>query len=213
MYALIENDQIQVGPREYHRGFFKAFLDKKEISFELPYSYNGGTIEITEDVKIVPVAFAITPEYNKFTEELSGPTYDLTQTPIVQTYGVVPRGLDAAKESLKAELASLRYKQEVAGVKVTIQGQEVTIETNRGDDRNIWFQSIILLPEGATKRFKFPVEGIWLDLTKEEISTIVQSIMTHVQTAFDWESGFVSLIESASTKEELEAIDFSTSGI
>lgn len=213
MYALIENNQVQVGPREYHRGFFKAFLDKKEISFELPYAYDGGTIEITEEVKLVPVAFAITPQYNKFTEELSGPTYDLTQTPIVPTYGVVPRGLDAAKESLKAELANLRYEQEVAGVKVTIQGQEVTIETNRGDDRNIWFQSIVLLPEGATQRFKFPVEGIWLDLTKEEISTIVQSIMTHVQGAFDWESGFVSLINAATTKEELEAIDFSTSGI
>lgn len=208
MYALLDKGQIQVGPREYHKGIFNIYLEEKGIAFDLPFSYNGDeTIQISESVKLVKVQPFSIPPYNTLTEELAGPFINTSVEPITGNYTVVDRPIAAVKQSLKDSLASNRYIKEIEGVKVTIQGQEVSIETNRGDDRNIWFQSFILLPEGSTQKFKFPKENIWIELTKTDIGTIVQAILSHVQSAFDWESGIANQIESATTKEELEAID------
>ena len=130
--------------------------------------------------------------------------YDTSVEPITGYYEVADRDLTAAKNDLKAKAADERYRKECSGVKVTIQGTEVLIDTNR-DARHIWFQSLMLLPAGVSQKFKFDRE-IWLNLTKDDISAVVAAIVAHVQGAFDWESAKIVEIDSAVDKVALEAV-------
>nr|QMP83623.1 MAG: hypothetical protein [Caudoviricetes sp.] len=207
-YALLNNDQIKVGPREYNVTFFRAYLEDNNISTNsVPVTYTGSDpIIITDSISIVPVSDPIIPEYNPYTEQLAGPYWDATAIPITGYYEVSDVAIDSAKNIMKSELASNRYNQEVSVLKTTVQGTDVSIPTNRGYDRDIWFQMLALLPEGSVQKFKFD-GGIWLDLTKTDIQTIVSEMVLHVQTAFDWEAGKVVDIDAATSKSELEAID------
>lgn len=203
-YALIDKNQIQVGPRDWHYGFFYQYLADNQVDTSLlPLQEPTEPLQITKDIKVLPVEEPTTPAHNALTEQLAGPFLTITDTKVTGYYDVVDRPLDAAKNDLKAKVATMRYNKEVGGTKLTIQKQEVSVDTDR-NGRNIWFQALMLLPEGSTQKFKFP-EG-WLDLTKADIGTIVAAIMKHVQDAFDWESSEVELIEVATTKEDVEGI-------
>lgn len=207
MYALIHNNQIKVGPRQYHYTFFSDYLKSQGIESDLPLTYNSSdTIVFSETAKLVFVEEPTIPSYNSLTEQLAGPYYNIDVEPIAGYYDVVDRAIDAAKNELKSKLAGNRYTYEIAGTKVTIQGQKVSVDTDR-EGRNIWMQSFMLLPEGSVQKFKFPSEQIWIDMTKSDIQIVVQAIMAHVQLAFDWESSKVIEIESASDKATIESID------
>lgn len=139
------------------------------------------------------------------TEQLAGPYFDTSVYPITGYYDSADKPQEFVKAELKKQLADIRYEKETSGFKITLQGNEVTIDTQRGDDRNIWFQSYVLLPEGTTQTFKFPKEQVWLSLSKSEIAEIVQATVAHVQAAFDWEATKVSELESLTSKTEFES--------
>lgn len=207
-YALVHNNQIKVGPRDYHKAFFEDYLREINNDQYLPMVYESSeVIHIADKLDILPVSEPVIPAHNTLTEQLAGPYYDITTTIIHPSYEIAPVPLDAVKNTLKAKLAENRYNLEVSGTKTTIQSKELTLDTGRGDDRNIWFQALFLLPEGSTQNFKFPKEQVWLELSKAEIQQIVTAIMTHVQMAFEWEATKIAEIDAATTKEELEAID------
>lgn len=207
-YALLNNNQIKVGPRDYNVAFFRAYLEENNISTSnVPVTYTGNDpIVITDTISIVPVAEPTIPEYNQYTEQLAGPYWDTSVIPVTGYYEVSDVSIDSVKNSMKAQLATNRYNQEVSPLKTTIQGTEVSIPTARGYDRDIWFQMLALLPEGSSQVFKFD-GGIWLTLTKADIQSIVSAMVTHVQNSFDWESGKVVEIDAAADKAALEAID------
>ena len=214
MYALLDNNQIKVGPRQYNAAFFNQYLQEQQITdFTFPDEYSDTTaISVTPTIKLVKVAPVTYPQYNSLTEQIQGPTYNTATDPIGVSYTVVDRSLEAAKSDLKNTLAAIRYNRETSGIKVTIQGKEVSVDTGRGDDRNIWFQSFMLLSDGQTQQFKFPKEQVWLDLTKSDIGTIVQAIMLHIQSAFEWESTEAAKIDAVTSKADLIALESEIKG-
>lgn len=205
LYTLLHNNQIKVGPRTWHKGFFDRYLKSHNIQSDLPYDYSGTeTIVINQDIKIVKTSAATYPPYNKYTEQLAGPTWVLSSNPIIGYYTATERNLIAAKNDIKQDLAAKRYEKENSSITVTIQNTEVQVSTHR-DDRHIWFQSLILLSDNTTQRFKF-TNDVWLDLTKTDIQSIVDAIRMHVQTCFAEESENSSLIDAAETKQEVETL-------
>ena len=204
LYALIQNNEIKVGPRQYHKGMFGRFLTENSIDFSLPHSYDSSNeITINGTTKIVPVTEPLIPSYHPITEQLAGPTWNTAVTPVTGEYTVADVSIESVKNTLKALVAQLRYEKESEKIDIVVQGQTVSVSTAR-DDRHIWFQSSILLPEGSTQNFKFGSD-VWLQLTKSDISSIVGSIMVHVQNAFNWESIKVAAIDAAD-KAGLETI-------
>lgn len=205
-YALLDNNQIKVGPRDYNRGFWDRYLEEVGVKSNLPWTYNEQeVITVNDDIKIVPVAEPVTPSYNSRTEQLAGPYWDVTQVPITGYYDVADQPLDSAKNSLKAEVAANRYNQEIKGLKLTVQDTEVFIATGRGQDRDIWLQSYVLMNDTDTIKYKFSTD-VWKDLTKTEVKTIVDAIKNHVQDAFAWEANKIAEIDAAADKSALEAI-------
>lgn len=206
-YALLDNNQIKVGPRDWNKGFWDRYLDEVGVESNLPWTYNEQeVITVNDDIKIVPVSEPVIPSYNSRTEQLAGPYWDVTKTPITGYYDVVDQPLDSAKNSLKAQVAVNRYNKEVSGIKVTVQSTEVNIGTNRGQERDIWLQSHILMNDTDTIKYKFSTD-VWKDLTKTEVKNIVDAIKTHVQDAFAWESSKIAEIDAVTTKENLESVD------
>lgn len=197
-YALVDTNKIVVGPRDYHQHFFKEYLDNNSVSFDLPILYDEkNPIVVTDTISIIPVEDPSTPALLPVTEQLAGPYWSITPELITGYYDVADVPLDAAKNTMKSIIADARYKKETSTIKVTIQNTEVSIPTNRGFDRDIWVQSLLLIGDDSTKLFKFPFEGLWLELTKSDVQTIVDAIQEHVQEAFVWERGQVAVLDNA----------------
>lgn len=204
MYALIQNSEIKVGPRQYSKAFFGTFLTKQGVADTTPYSYDSqDPIVVSSEISIVPVAEPVTPSYNNLTEQLAGPFWNTTTVPVSGYYNVVDVDLDVVRSRLKSILAEARFKKESGLVDVTIQGHDVKVSAAR-DDRHIWFQSSVLLPLGATQNFKFSSD-LWLQLSKTDIESVVAAIMGFVQDAFNWEAAKIAEIDVAN-KAGLEAL-------
>ena len=206
MYALLDKNNIKVGPRQYAVAFFRDYLKSQLVEYSLPFDYSGtDAIIINDDIKIVKVADPVLPAHNSTIEQLAGPFWNVNNDPITGYYDVADRDIVAVKNELSAKVADSRYTKEVAGCPVTIQATAVSVSTDR-NDRNIWIQAASVMGDGVARKFKFN-GGIWLDLTMADIQTIIGTIATHVQTAFEWEASKLAEIQNATTKEELAAID------
>jgi hypothetical protein len=205
MYALIDKNEIKVGPREYSIAFFRDYLQTQNVEYSLPYEYSSqDAMIINDDIKIVKVAGPVIPDHNSITEQLAGPYWDITNDPITGHYEVADRDIIAIKNDLIARVADKRYTKEISGCKVTIQNTEVSVSTDR-NDRNIWIQAATVMGDGVARKFKFD-NGIWLELILADIQTIIGAIATHVQSAFEWEASKVTEIESANDKIALATI-------
>ena len=104
---------------------------------------------------------------------------------------------------MKSIVADNRWKLETAGVKVTIQGQELSITTARGE-RDIYLQALQLGSDAKSWKFD---NNTWLVLSLAELQTIVTAIVTHIQAAFDWENSLITNIDSLNTLAELAALE------
>lgn len=203
MFVLVHRDRVLVGPMGWNRAMFDGNLEKLKIDFLLPRAEPETLpLVIDENTVIKRVSFNY-PEYNQKTHYLEGPYWDHTGDVSVAFYHVKPQDLDAVKANLKEILAENRWKKEVAGTKITVQGLEVTIDTARGS-RDVFVQKYLLMQEGSTVGWKFP-EG-WLTLTKSELGQIVAAGAAHVEGAFAWEAEKANLINFCNTLEELDAV-------
>lgn len=201
MYVITHHhdyDEVLLGPIEWNPKFIASVL---RSDLDLPYT----PTVLASDTQKVPYEILpnvwvrrvtnVSEEYNPKIQTLIGPYWSYNENQeAIATYVAQNKPLDIVKAELKQEVAAERYKKEIAGVKVTIQGQEVTVDTNRGD-RDIFVQKYLLMTDGDTVQWKFP-EG-WLTITKAELGTIVSAGAAHVQSVFDWESTKTSEIDNA----------------
>jgi hypothetical protein len=206
-FVLVSNNQLLLGPMPWNFRMFESSLKEDlGIALQLPVQKTDDTsIEIAQDVRILSVSMLPNPEYNPRTQGLHGPFFDYVTDPTkaIGHYEVMNLPVDAVKNFMLAEVAANRYKQEIAGVQVVIQGTTLNVTTNRGD-RDIYAQGLLLGSTGA--QWKFP-GGVWMTLTNAELQTIVQAIMTHVQTAFNWETTKGTEINSKTTLVDLAAVN------
>ena len=204
MFVVVYNNSVILGPMRWNRRRFEnEILEECEVTAVLPDRNDGAPIMVSDSVKVLPVQSAEQPLFNPKIEFLHGPFWEFTDAAAISSYVVQPLPIDAVKNQLKAECAAERYRREVAGTKVTVQGTEVTADTGRGS-RDIFTQKYLLAADGEVVKWKFP-EG-WLDLTKSEFGVIVSAVAAHVQAQFDWESTRVTEIEACSTLEQLDAV-------
>jgi len=194
-YAIVHNNQIRVGPRDYHTGFFKDYLEQNNVNYNFPFDAPIESLIINDEISLVPVQDTQIPDYHPVTEQLAGPFYEVNTTLITGTYNVVDVPIDAARNKMKEILAALRYFKENKVIDVTVQNTLVKIDTSRGSTRDFWTQTYLLMGDNDTKLVKF-INGVWLTLTKSDVNTILTAINTTVQDAFAWENQQIILAES-----------------
>jgi hypothetical protein len=207
MYALIQNNQIKVGPRDWRYYFFKQYLDSNNLdSSQLPISEPSDRKVITADWKIIPVTQLDTPEYNQNFEQLAGPFWTIFDEYITGYYTVADLPLESAKNKLKEKVTNTRYIVEVGGCQFTFSDDtEVTLYTTR-EDRSVYLQAYQIMEPGQSIVFKF--EGaVFKSVTREELGTIVATGAAHIQAAFDWEAQKYSELDACETLDDLKLVD------
>lgn len=204
MYAVVYKNRVIVGPMGWNRGLFQGSLEKEKIKVllprvapeELPYVIN-------DDAKIMSVE-EIRPELTPLVEYHYGPIWDLSGEKAIANYEIHDTSIESARENFKSLAAEERWKKEIAGTKLTVQGTEISIDTTR-ESRNIFIQRMNSMGDEETVNWKFS-EG-WITLNKTDLSNIVAAGMNYIQSCFDWEKAINDQIDMASTKEDLLAIE------
>lgn len=209
MYVITHHhdyDEVLLGPVEWNPRFIASVLRQ-----DLDLSYTPTLAEsdvkkvpfdILPNVRVRPVEF-VSEAHNPKTQFLIGPYWSYTDDLATATYKANPKDINIIKSELKQELAAVRYEKEISGTKVTIQGKEVTADTNRGS-RDIFAQKYLLMGDNDTVEWKFP-EG-WVTLTKTEMAQVVTAINNHVQNSFTWELQKVNEIDSCETHDYLNDV-------
>lgn len=203
MFVLVENNNVILGPIHWNQRMFQSVInDELEIVANIPMSNNKSLpVDVTDIVKILPAVLVYPDTHNQKIEQLAGPMWTITPTLATGTFVNAPKDIKVVQNELKAIVADNRWKQEVSGIKVIIQGQELSISTAR-DNRDIYMRALQLNQDG--NKWKFG--NIWLTLSIVELQTIVDAIITHVQSAFDWEHTKISEIDGATDLSMLDAI-------
>lgn len=200
-YVLVENKQyVILGPIEWRPRMFQSEIDELDIPWQVP-PVEQGYISITDRYEIYPVVNIIQPNYNSDFEELAGPTYTFDNNEAVATFTAISLSTDQIKNILKNKVSAERYLREIAGTKVTLNGVDYPIETDR-ESRTKWIQ-LASLP-GPTN---WKIAGSFINLTQQDATAILQAVVDYVQTQFDWEMNMYTLIDSKSDINELKSIE------
>jgi hypothetical protein len=206
-YALIHNDTIEVGPRNWNYYYFLEYLEDENLSIEdLPRRPPIESI-ISDDWKIFLVTEVTYPEnLNRTFEELVGPFWTIHEDHITGLYNRKDRAIPAIKGDLKNTVAANRYVVETGKLEYTFgDGETVELYTER-EQRMIYLNTLSVLPDGETVPFKFKGGKFRSAVTKAELSQIVTLSMNHVRSAFEWEAEKVAEIEALDTIEDLKEV-------
>lgn len=158
---------------------------------------------VNQDITIYPAEEDRPGAINPLIEFYQGPTWEFLENKVIAHYQVLPLDLNSVKQNYKAKAAFLRYKKEIVGTKINLDGIEYTVETNR-ESRSKYVERLTSMGETSIN-FKFQ-EG-WVSLTKENMQSVVAAIESHVQSCFNEEYAFNVTIDAAQTTEELLAIE------
>lgn len=203
MYALAHKGRVLAGPMPWNRGIFDGNLQKLKITKLLPrVAPEQLPLVIDEDTAIYEVEYQ-RPQHNEKIHYLEGPYWEFTETKAIATYLVKDKSLDSIKGNLKQQASAERWKKEVAGISVTVQGKPVSVSTERGS-RDVFLQRYSIMSEEEVIDWKF-AEG-WVALTKADLGSIVTAILNHVQESFNWEHTKSQEIDAKATAEELDAV-------
>lgn len=202
MYCLLENDNIVAGPFDWNaRRFTLELLEEYGIKFDLPANSNNQSFEINNSLKLLPVHAVVHDEYDARTQLLVGPVPVVTDV-LKLTYTIADRDIDVVKSELIQQLAANRYNYEVKGVEIVLRGTTILVPTDR-ESRNTLLQCLAL--SVFDKSWKFGDN--WVILSSDDLKTVVDAILAHVQSAFDWEQAKLVELADISLLEDLAVFD------
>lgn len=209
MYVITHHhgyDEVLLGPIEWRPAFIASVLQSDLdlptkptvlMSDELKIPY-----DILPNVRVRPIVEE-SVEYNPKIQFLNGPFWSYTDDLATMNWIPTDKDIDLVKAELKNLVAAERYNREIAGTTATVQGQTVSIDTNRGS-RDIFVQKYLLMADTDQVEWKFP-EG-WLTLSKAELGIVVAAGADHVQNQFVWEASKSAEIDACTTLAELDAV-------
>jgi hypothetical protein len=202
MYALINGQELLLGPVAFNYRMINDELEELEVDFRVTSnSYQSVPITFTEDIKILPARNDI-PEYDPRFQTASQSSHTITDSEVVFTYTVSDKPLEQVKDEYKAGVAPERWNKENTTVTVTINGKEITVSTSR--DNRLSIVSKLLSGDGPYN-FKFN-DGVWEEISKIDLQTILNEIDGVVQAAFDWELAKLAEIDACEDGEAVYAV-------
>lgn len=205
MYALIVDNKIVVGPRAWSYSMFARYFVKNNLDYSDFPKYAPKEPVVTDTYKLLPVN-TIYPTYDPVFEQLSGPYKTIFADRVESEYLSAPNSVSGAKSMLKQKVTTDRYKVETGGVDFTFtDGTIVELYTNR-EDRNTYLDALLTIPDGATVTFKFKGEN-FVTVDKSDLQNIVNTVVSHVQSTFEWEATKHGELNACDTLDALKLVD------
>lgn len=208
MYVVKYKGRVVLGMIPWNHKYIQDVMRTRyRVTIELPYLEPGVSefpYVVNDDITIYPATEDRDPNINPMIQQYYGPTWEFLENSVIAHYDIQSLELSSAQGNYRARAAAYRYDKEISGTKITINGVEYNIETDRAS-RSKYVEKYIMLAENQTVNWKFADQ--WVVLSKQDIQTIVQAIDNHVQAAFDWELSMINVIESAASSDDLLAIE------
>lgn len=199
-YALVYNNQIEVGPRDWNIRFFKDWLDENQIEYS-DFNETMVPLTINKNVKILPVYFNNEPSYHKITEQLAGPYYTINEDHIIAEYQVADVPLDIVKHVVKQMIAQKRWEKETGGIEVN----GLQIKTDVASQAKITgaYATSLLNPDIV---IDWKGANGWIQLDKTAIEAIASAVSQHVQQCFTEEKQRCDAVDVCTTKQQIEQL-------
>jgi len=206
MFVLVHKDKVLRRMDTWKVNAARYILNQKKIALDVHLP--GEQPEqlpfvIDEDTYIAEAVVVAELEFDPMVEYLRGPLFDTSKDPVEISYELQDHPIEQARKHYKEVSAATRYEKEIAGTTATIQNNEVSISTSR-DERNVHSQKYLSMSDTDTVNWKFP--ECWIELSKDDLKLVVDTVENHVQSVFDEEKSVNDTIDAATTKEELQSI-------
>lgn len=204
LYALVHKNRVIAGPLVWTQKYFTDVLRvRHRISANIPgVAPSEFPFIIDENTAIYEAVDNQTP-LDPFTQCYHGPHWDITSNPVVANYDVVDLDIVSARNNFKQVAAFERYKKEISGTKITLQGVEIQLSTQKGS-KEPYIQKLLSMIDTDVCKWKF--QNAWLDLTKDDLTTIIRAIDSHIQSTFDWEANIHSQLDAINVASELHSV-------
>jgi hypothetical protein len=203
MYALVNQNQVILTQGNWNPIMFNNVLAEECGVYKRVYIADEANVPLifNDETKILKY-FDLKPNYNSRIEWIDGPTYEITENHVVGSYIVKQLDLDIAKGNLKNQLPGLRYGKEIQTIQAVVQNKFVTIRTDR-DTRAVLSANALGCGDGYVN-WKFDNE--WLQLTKDDLISLLQQTNQSTQEAYDWEYSKMIEIDNCKTLEQIDKI-------
>ena len=204
MYALVNGQELLLGPIAFNYRMINSVLEEElEVDFRVTsQDYQNVPLHFTEDIKILPARNEV-PEFDLRFQTASQTSHIITDNEVVFTYTVADKTLEQIKGEYKAGVKPERQRRENTSIEVTLNNSTITVSTDR-ENRLALIAKYVAGP--ALHNFKFD-NGTWLEITTEDLQTIIQAIDSKVQEAFDWELAKLAEIDACEDGEAVYAVE------
>jgi hypothetical protein len=204
MYALVNGQELLLGPITFNYRMINSVLeDELEVDYRVTsQDYQSVPIIFNEEIKILPARNEI-PEFDPRFQTVSQTSHTIADDEVVFVYTVSDKPLEQIKDEYKAGVKPERQRRESTRVEVTINNSTITVATDR-ENRLALTSKYIAGP--GPHNFKFD-NGTWLEITTEDLQTIIQAVDSKVQEAYDWELAKLQEIDACETKESVYEVE------
>ena len=202
--ALIHNNSLILGPMGYNVRMINSELEELEVEETITtQSYTNIPIHFSDGLThLLPLEKDI-PPYDPKYYDVGNFTWEIIEenqvpTKVLLTYPITEKTLEEVKTLRKSEVSPYRREKENTILTLTINETEVEVSTSR-EERLLLASKLAASP--GPHNFKF--SNTWLEITTEQLQTIVSEIDVKVQEAFDWELSKLQEIDACETIESV----------
>ena len=202
--ALIHNNSLILGPMGFNVRMINSELEELEVEERITsQSYTDLPIHFTDNLTHLVLIEKDLPSHDSRYHNVGNFSWEIIQEDdvpikVLLTYTIVDKTLEEVKELRKQEVAPYRREKENTTVTLTINDTEVEVSTSR-EERLLLASKLAAAP--GPHNYKF--SNTWLEVTTEELQTIVSAIDVKVQEAFDWELAKLQEIDACETIDDV----------
>jgi hypothetical protein len=203
-YVLVENKEyVILGPSDWRKGFFQSEIDDLGVDYDLPRGAPSEKLTINESLEIYPVHSVVEPPHASLYEHLGGPFWAFETGQAKGWYNVREHSIERVRANLKGLAAAERYRKEISGTNLNINGVVHKLDTSR-DARALLAQKLLGMPEDTAVQWKH--DSGWVQISKTDVQALIIAIDSHIQDAFNWEKAINDEIDSAGSVEQLKTL-------
>ena len=198
--ALINNNSLILGPMGFNVRYINSEIEDLEVEERIsPQSYTDLPIHFSDNETHLVLIEKLVPENDTKYHNIGNFTWEIIKendvpVKVLLTYPIIDKTLEEVKELRKQEVSPYRREKENTTISVNLNGTSVEVSTSR-EERLLLASKLSAAP--GPHNFKF--SNTWLEITTEQLQTIVSEIDVKVQEAFDWELSKLQEIDACET--------------
>jgi hypothetical protein len=205
--ALIHNNSLELGPFGLNVRYINEELEELEVEERIsPQSFSSLPIHFSDGLTHLVPTERVIPEHDAKYHNVGNFTWEIVKendipVKVVFTYPIIDKTLEEVKNIRKQEVAPVRREKENTIITLTVNGTQVEVSTSR-EERLLLASKLAASP--GPHNFKF--QNTWLEITTEELQTIISEIDAVVQAAFDWELAKLQEIDACVEIDDVYAV-------